>query len=368
VAIVNSLRLSGNKSPKKLKGIVKIAAVDADVEKELGGRFGVKGFPTIKVFASSVGGKAEKKKAAQDYNGARTAKALIDYATTLLPSKNVAKIDSLGAFEKLDSSLPRVLLFSEKATSPPMFTAMSLEFHQRASFGFVKKTASEVVSKYGVAAFPTVVLVPAGEEATPVTYAGDLKPDLFLNFLKKQIAGEQPSQEPKDDGEKPKAKPNPKPEEDNSPAVVLEITSDAELNLQCEGKKHICLIAFLDPIADPNSQSSYLQTLQEVAEKNKKRYNVVWINSARQPDFFAHFQPADLPCLRVWNKKNGAVANVVASLTADSISRFLADVLTGKARTGKIAPPPALIEGGAPIPEPEPLVDEEVPVAQHEEL
>ena len=47
-----------------------IAAVDADAHRELGGKYGVQGFPTIKVF----GGNKNKP---TDYQGGRTAKDIV---------------------------------------------------------------------------------------------------------------------------------------------------------------------------------------------------------------------------------------------------------------------------------------------------
>lgn len=39
--------------PDPLQGIVKIGAVDADQHKSLGGQYGVRGFPTIKIFGAN---------------------------------------------------------------------------------------------------------------------------------------------------------------------------------------------------------------------------------------------------------------------------------------------------------------------------
>jgi len=50
---------------------IKVAQVNADEHKELGSQFGVKGFPTIKMFLSD-------KKKPVDYSGARTAAAMAD--------------------------------------------------------------------------------------------------------------------------------------------------------------------------------------------------------------------------------------------------------------------------------------------------
>lgn len=57
------------KAATALKGVVKVGAVDCDDHKDLAGKFGVQGFPTIKIFTG---------KDKTDYNGERTAKAIVE--------------------------------------------------------------------------------------------------------------------------------------------------------------------------------------------------------------------------------------------------------------------------------------------------
>lgn len=64
----------------ELEGEVKFVAVDADAERSLGERFGVKGFPTLKYFPP--GKKTDKN--AQDYNGGRTADEMVTGVRGLL--------------------------------------------------------------------------------------------------------------------------------------------------------------------------------------------------------------------------------------------------------------------------------------------
>lgn len=49
------------KAATALKGIVRLGAVDADEHKGLGGQYGVRGFPTIKVFGSNKGSPTDYK-------------------------------------------------------------------------------------------------------------------------------------------------------------------------------------------------------------------------------------------------------------------------------------------------------------------
>ncbi|NXS73522.1 PDIA6 isomerase, partial [Pandion haliaetus] len=67
------------KAAKALKGVVKVGAVDADKHQSLGGQYGVRGFPTIKIFGAN-------KNKAEDYQGGRTSDAIVDAALSALRS------------------------------------------------------------------------------------------------------------------------------------------------------------------------------------------------------------------------------------------------------------------------------------------
>ena len=55
-----------------LSSRVVVAKVDADLHRELGARFGVSGFPTVKIFRR---GQPVTSENAEDYNGPRSARA-----------------------------------------------------------------------------------------------------------------------------------------------------------------------------------------------------------------------------------------------------------------------------------------------------
>jgi len=352
----------------KLKGIVKVGAVDADQDRDLGGRFGVRGFPTIKAFRPPAGDK-KKGKTPLDYNGGRTAKDIVNYAMTLLPTKNVAKLTKAESLETfLKGDLPKAILFTEKTSSPPVFTGLSVELQDRMAFGMVPKNAEDdVKSEFGVSSFPLVMAVTA--EGERVTYDGDIKPDKLLAFLKKYAApgAESSTKEQEPEKEKP-ATPTPKPTDPPEPAAVYELTSDAVLTTRCVEKKHLCLIAFLDPLTDEASHKTYLDVLLKVAEKNNLHMSVVWVDAAKQPDFFGHFDATDIPSLRLWNKNKGSLANVIAAMTPDGLNKFISDALAGRVRMGKISDPPALVEGGVKFEEIEEEPLEEEPQHQRDEL
>ncbi len=55
------------------QGIINVGGVDCDVHKSICGQFGVKGFPTIKVFGANKGNP-------EDYQGERTAAGIVQVA------------------------------------------------------------------------------------------------------------------------------------------------------------------------------------------------------------------------------------------------------------------------------------------------
>ena len=67
------------KAAKALKGVVKIGAVDMDAHPSVGSPYQIQGFPTIKIFGAN-------KQKPSDYQGGRTAQAIVDEALNQLKS------------------------------------------------------------------------------------------------------------------------------------------------------------------------------------------------------------------------------------------------------------------------------------------
>jgi protein disulfide-isomerase A6 len=91
---------------KDLKGQVKLGAVDATVHGQLASQYGVKGYPTIKVFS------AGPKKKAKDYQGPREAPGIVQYALQTLDAAGVPpstpQITSKSVFEEACGANARV--------------------------------------------------------------------------------------------------------------------------------------------------------------------------------------------------------------------------------------------------------------------
>jgi protein disulfide-isomerase A6 len=81
-----------NSAATKLKGEVKVGKVDATQEGGIASRFGVNGYPTIKFFPPG----AKSDSSAENYEGARDASAIADWALEKRNSmKPLAKVEQL---------------------------------------------------------------------------------------------------------------------------------------------------------------------------------------------------------------------------------------------------------------------------------
>uniref|UniRef100_A0A1B0CEJ6 protein disulfide-isomerase n=1 Tax=Lutzomyia longipalpis TaxID=7200 RepID=A0A1B0CEJ6_LUTLO len=73
------------KAATALKGAVKVGAMNADEHKSLAGEYGVRGFPTLKIFGAN-------KKSPIDYSGQRTADAIAEAALAEVKKKENDKL------------------------------------------------------------------------------------------------------------------------------------------------------------------------------------------------------------------------------------------------------------------------------------
>lgn len=154
----------------KLKGSVKLGAVDATVHTSLASKYGVKGYPTIKLF------KAGKKNKAQDYNGPREAPGIVDYALQILDESgvppNVPQITNKGVFDERCAGtggkicaimvVPHIMDSSAKERNRYLDTLSNVakEFRSTMSFGWTEIGAqSGLEASLGVNFAPTLLVL-----------------------------------------------------------------------------------------------------------------------------------------------------------------------------------------------------------------
>lgn len=198
-----NLKPAYEKAAKSLKGIAKVAAVNCDEEenKAFCGSMGVQGFPTLKLVRP---GKKPGKPAVEDYQGARTAKAIVESVKDKIPS-HVKKVTDKDLDDWLaeNNSTAKAILFSEKGVTSALLKALAIDFLGSISIAQIRSKEATAVSLFGVTSFPTLVLLPGGTKE-PIAYSGEMKKDGLTTFLS-QIAAPNPDPAPQS-----KSKPKPK--------------------------------------------------------------------------------------------------------------------------------------------------------------
>lgn len=189
-----NLKPAYEKVATSLKGLAKVAAVNCDEEnnKPLCGQLGVQGFPTLKIVRPS---KKAGKPTLEDYQGARTAKAIADAVAEKITNhvKRVQDKD-IDAWLKEGNSTAKAILFSEKGTTSALVKSLAIDFLGSVSFAQIRNTQKEAVSKFGVDKFPRLVLLPGGAK-DGIVYDGEMKREPIVAFLT-QVAEPNPDPAP----------------------------------------------------------------------------------------------------------------------------------------------------------------------------
>lgn len=181
------------KAAKSLSGLAKVAAVNCDEEanKPLCGQMGVQGFPTLKIVRP---GKKAGKPAIEDYQGARSAKAIVEAVKDKIPN-HVTRLKDSEVESWTEKDGPKAILFSDKGVVSALVKALAIDFLGSIDVAQIRNKETAAVKKYNVDKFPTLVLL-QGEGKEPVKYDGDMKKEAMVAFLS-QAASPNPDPAPK---------------------------------------------------------------------------------------------------------------------------------------------------------------------------
>ena len=146
---------------------------------------GVKGFPTLKTI-KPTGNK--NRPIIVDYQGERSAKAIVDAVKALIPN-HVTKVadKDLDKWLEENNSTSKAILFSNKSTTSGLMKALSTEFYGNMYFAQIRDKDTTAVSTFGITSYPTLIVLPGGDEA-PVTYSGEMEKEPIAAFLAQYAA------------------------------------------------------------------------------------------------------------------------------------------------------------------------------------
>ncbi|KAJ3031534.1 UNVERIFIED_CONTAM: protein disulfide isomerase (PDI) protein [Siphonaria sp. JEL0065] len=365
------------KAADSLKGLAKLVAIDCDAEanKPLCGQYQVQGFPTLKFFGKN-------KKSPQDYQGQRTAKAIVDYIIPQI-SNNVQLIGTKGKAKSIEEflvqepTLPRAILISKKSSTSPLLKAISTEFKSRLIVGELRTSEAETLAKVEAIkkfeSYPVLVILPVGVTSADqaVVYDGALKSAPLSVFLEK-YALPKPKKAAKKSGKKGEKKADKKSEKAEKAEkkaekeeeaiepfdpVVPEITNQSALDTLCIDKSGVCVIGILT--LEPEYQESLdahkidLAVLEKLKKKHhdkKSPFHFTWLNPLRDPTPYLLKQfdtPDSYPGLLIVNAKKGVYRIHRGGFDEASVDGFLEDVVKGRGRNLKFDWKVSLAKEGA---------------------
>ena len=240
------------KTAKKLNGLVQIGAVDCTTNESLCQRYGVRGYPTIKIFPY------KKHSSPLPYEGGRSARDIISIAKTHIPSfvKRVS-IRSIDNFLKKEIERPKLILITQKTEASPMFKSLSGKYRGTVDFGIAKHSDRDLSKKLGgVTSFPSLVYIKRSTQGTSYEYyhyKGKISRGGIVTFIDELLAG----------------KSNLKPAAD-SLLPVTELTADSQEELL--ERKGFSVIYFLNGKKLRKEKKTQIKTLYSSLEKLQKKY------------------------------------------------------------------------------------------------
>ncbi|KAF5293320.1 hypothetical protein FQR65_LT10985 [Abscondita terminalis] len=326
------------KAAKALKGIVKVGAVNADEHNSLGGRFGVQGFPTIKIFGAN-------KNKPEDFNGHRTAQALVDGAITAVRKKansilggkssgsSESKSSGDDVIELTDDNFDKLVLNSDdiwlveffapwcghcKNLAPEWASAAS-ELKGKVKLGALDATVhTRKGSEYNIKGYPTIKYFPAGKKSKDSVedYDGGRTSKDIISWSLDKVAENVPAPE------------------------VQQILGEVTIKEECD-QKPLCVISVLPHILDcqANCRNDYLKVLRDMGEKYKKKmWGWVWSEAGAQYELENSLDIGGFgyPAMAVVNVKKMKYSLLRGAFSKDGINEFLRDLSYGRGNTAPV--------------------------------
>lgn len=131
----------------------------------------------------------------EDYQGARSAKAIVDTVVEKIPNHVKRVTDkTLDEWLKEGNETAKAILFSDKGTTSALLRALAIDFLGSIEVAQIRDKEKKAVETFGIDKFPKLVLLPGGEKEG-IVYDSEMKKEPMSAFLS-QIAPPNPDPAP----------------------------------------------------------------------------------------------------------------------------------------------------------------------------
>lgn len=225
----------------------------------------------------------------EDYQGERKAKPIVEFVVDKI-NNHVKRLSdkTVDEFLSANNDSAKALLFTEKGTTSALLKSIAIDFLDVIKIGQLRNNQVKAVELFGIEKFPTLVLLPGGDE-DGIVYDGELKKEPMLQFLSQagspnpdpapkkakskssspKKAASEPSGEAEEKITEPLEDPNiQKPVVFEGPLPIPIIDEADKLAKNCLNEKaHTCLLAFVPKEKRDPSAEKALSALAELAHK-----------------------------------------------------------------------------------------------------
>ena len=158
---------------ERLYGIIKVGAVDCLAEEELCEEFGAYDVPQILIFSENFSDDGER------YHGEMVTEKIMNAASKKM--QNFVSVVSDSNYETFIQrerlTKNKVLLFSDKKSTPTLYKALSKRYLERLNLGEVRQGEENLISKFQITEFSTIVVLTNPESFEGEKYSGEMKVD-----------------------------------------------------------------------------------------------------------------------------------------------------------------------------------------------
>jgi thioredoxin-like negative regulator of GroEL len=164
----------------KAIGLFKVAAVSCEEDEEICEEFNVDKYPMVLYFSDNSNDSEEA------YKGKKTVDDIFAFAAKNMQNF-VKRVDSKNAEKILNFRSPhhKIILFTSKNETPALFKVLSKAFRENLIFLEIQDTQKELISKFRITRFPTILALTDSDNYIGDIYRGHFKRKDIEGFFNK---------------------------------------------------------------------------------------------------------------------------------------------------------------------------------------